>query len=38
MLGKVGHVTATEVTHGSNGWHPHYHILLFSKNQSMLNH
>lgn len=28
-LGKVGHITATEVTHGSNGWHPHYHILLF---------
>ncbi|WP_300475450.1 protein rep [uncultured Psychrobacter sp.] len=31
-LGKVGHITATEVTHGSNGWHPHYHILLFFKN------
>lgn len=30
-LGKVGHVTATEVTHGVNGWHPHYHILLFFK-------
>ena len=30
-LGKVGHITATEVTHGSNGWHPHYHILLFFK-------
>jgi len=28
-LGKVGHITATEVTHGVNGWHPHYHILLF---------
>lgn len=28
-LGKVGHITATEVTHGANGWHPHYHILLF---------
>lgn len=28
-LDKVGHITATEVTHGSNGWHPHYHILLF---------
>lgn len=31
-LGKIGHITATEVTHGSNGWHPHYHILLFFKN------
>lgn len=28
-LGKVGHIIATEVTHGANGWHPHYHILLF---------
>jgi hypothetical protein len=28
-LGKAGHITATEVTHGVNGWHPHYHILLF---------
>lgn len=32
LLGKVGHITATEVTHGDNGWHPHYHILLFFKN------
>lgn len=30
-LGKVGHIIATEVTHGANGWHPHYHILLFFK-------
>lgn len=29
-LGIVGHVRAVEVTHGNaNGWHPHYHILLF---------
>lgn len=28
-LGKVGHIISTEVTHGSNGWHPHFHILLF---------
>lgn len=28
-LGKVGHIIATEVTHGVNGWHPHYHILMF---------
>lgn len=32
QLGKVGHIIATEVTHGVNGWHPHYHILLFFKN------
>lgn len=24
----VGTVTATEVTHGQNGWHPHLHILV----------
>lgn len=33
-LGRVGHVRAWEVTTGrlranSNGWHPHFHILLF---------
>jgi len=25
----VGNVRALEVTHGVNGWHPHYHALLF---------
>lgn len=31
-LGVVGLVRAVEVTHGkANGWHPHYHILLFLK-------
>ena len=29
QLGKFGHIIATEVTYGVNGWHPHYHILLF---------
>jgi hypothetical protein len=24
----VGYVTATEVTHGAHGWHPHFHVLL----------
>lgn len=28
-LDKVGHIISTEVTHGVNGWHPHFHILLF---------
>ena len=28
-LGKVGHIIATEVTYGENGWHPHYHVLMF---------
>lgn len=26
--GQVGTVTALEVTHGENGWHPHLHQLL----------
>lgn len=28
-MGVVGTVRALEVTHGRNGWHPHYHFLLF---------
>lgn len=30
-IGKVGHVKVLEVTYGKNGWHPHYHVLLFVK-------
>ena len=30
-LGKAGHVIAAEVTYGENGFHPHYHILLFMR-------
>jgi len=26
--GFIGYVSGTEVTHGSNGWHPHRHYLL----------
>jgi hypothetical protein len=28
-FGLVGSVRALEVTHGVNGWHPHFHELLF---------
>ncbi len=33
-IGLIGQIRALEVTHGrlravNNGWHPHYHILLF---------
>lgn len=28
-MGVVGFVRALEVTHGANGWHPHYHLLVF---------
>ncbi len=29
--GIVGHIRSFEVRYGSNGWHPHFHILVFSK-------
>ena len=34
-MGTVGQIRAWEVTHGrksaqNNGWHPHFHVLLFS--------
>ena len=32
-LGYSGRITATEVTYGNNGWHPHYHILMFFDHQ-----
>lgn len=25
-----GYIRASEVTHGQNGWHPHFHILVFT--------
>jgi hypothetical protein len=28
-MGCVGTVRAWEVTHGVNGWHPHFHLLAF---------
>lgn len=28
-IGFVGSIRALEVTHGLNGWHPHFHLLLF---------
>lgn len=32
-IGLAGRVRALEVTHGSNGFHPHLHILLFLEGQ-----
>lgn len=26
-LGRIGFIRATEITHGGNGWHPHFHEL-----------
>lgn len=28
-VGRIGFIRALEVTHGKNGFHPHFHILLF---------
>lgn len=30
-MGKIGHIRALEVTYGSNGWHPHFHVMIFTK-------
>lgn len=35
-MGIVGTVKATECTHGLNGWHPHYHVLIFCEPQNDL--
>ena len=33
-LGSIGTIRAMEVTHGdANGWHPHYHLLVFVKSK-----
>lgn len=31
----VGVVSAFETTHGANGWHPHFHLLLLVKAKTM---
>jgi hypothetical protein len=31
-IGLVGTVRNIETTHGVNGWHPHFHCLIFYKN------
>ena len=30
-LGIAGTIRAVEVTYGSNGWHPHLHVLVFAR-------
>lgn len=32
-LGLVGHFRTLEVCHGHNGWHPHFHVLVFVDSQ-----
>lgn len=31
VWGIVGQLRATEITHGYNGWHPHYHLLFWTE-------
>jgi hypothetical protein len=33
---RLGYVRSLEVTHGVNGWHPHFHIVLFMHDDSLL--
>lgn len=35
-LGLIGSIRAMEITYGSNGFHPHVHILLLYRNESDL--
>jgi len=37
-LERVGFVRATEITHGANGWHPHFHELWFCITPARLHH
>ena len=32
-IGRVGYIKVLEVTYGENGWHPHFHVLLFVNKQ-----
>lgn len=36
--GLQGYISATEVTHGAHGWHPHRHILMFFEGSPDLAH
>lgn len=35
-IGLHGRIRALEVTYGENGWHPHFHLLLFTYRQNDL--
>lgn len=32
--GIVGHIRSFEIRHGSNGWHPHFHIIIVTKSDA----
>lgn len=33
---RLGYVRSLEVTHGINGWHPHFHIVMFMNDDELL--
>ncbi|MGP1718178.1 MAG: hypothetical protein ACTS9Y_13440 [Methylophilus sp.] len=33
---RLGYIRSLEVTHGVNGWHPHFHIVMFMHDDSLL--
>lgn len=35
QLGVVGRIRALETTYGENGWHPHFHVLMFVKSDDI---
>jgi hypothetical protein len=37
LMRRFGHIRAVEITYGQNGWHPHFHILLFLEGTFNLN-
>lgn len=34
-MGVAGRIRALETTYGENGWHPHFHILMFVKSDDI---
>lgn len=31
--GWLGDIVSVEMTHGENGWHPHFHLIVFSESE-----
>ena len=36
--GYIGRIDSFEITHGSNGWHPHVHAIVFSNQKTKASH
>lgn len=34
-VGLLGSVRSLEITHGASGWHPHFHVLLFTRRPAL---